>query len=242
MLDIIPVVDLLNGQVVHARRGERQHYAPIQSGLCDGADPATIVDALLAVHPFRTLYIADLNAIQGRSDHGPVITSLRARHPELTLWVDAGLCQSEAVLSWHARGLGMPIVGAESLPTLAAFHDIAGHLPPEAWILSMDFRGETFLGPTGLIEAAPDWPRRVLAMNLARVGSGEGADLDLIQRLGRAAPGSAVYAAGGVREAHDLLRIERAGAAGALIATALHDGRLTSASLRQYEIDRSGER
>ncbi|MBM3395002.1 MAG: histidine biosynthesis protein [Betaproteobacteria bacterium] len=240
MLDIIPVIDLLNGQVVHARRGDRQHYASIRSGLCDSADPDAIVDALLGVHPFRTLYIADLDAIQGRGDHGPVIERLHARHPELTLWVDAGLSRREALLSWRARGLGMPIVGAESLPDLAAFSVIAGHLPPEAWILSMDFRGETFLGPCGLIESAQDWPRRVLAMNLARVGSGEGADLDLIQRLGRAAPGSAVYAAGGVREADDLLLIERTGATGALIATALHDGRISAASLRQYQGDRSG--
>ena len=35
---LVPVVDLLAGQVVHARRGERSRYQPIQSPLCPGSD------------------------------------------------------------------------------------------------------------------------------------------------------------------------------------------------------------
>jgi uncharacterized protein related to proFAR isomerase len=42
-----------------------------------------------------------------------------------------------------------------------------------------------------------------------------------------ALPGAAIYAGGGVRDDGDLRTLESAGAAGALVATALHEGRIT---------------
>jgi phosphoribosylformimino-5-aminoimidazole carboxamide ribotide isomerase len=40
-----------------------------------------------------------------------------------------------------------------------------------------------------------------------------------------------VYAAGGVRDANDLALLSRVGIAGALVATSLHDGKLTGAQI-----------
>ena len=50
------------------------------------------------------------------------------------------------------------------------------HSPPDGFVLSLDFRGETFLGPQGLLDDAALWPHRVIVMTLARVGGGEGPD------------------------------------------------------------------
>jgi phosphoribosylformimino-5-aminoimidazole carboxamide ribotide isomerase len=71
-------------------------------------------------------------------------------------------------------------------------------------------------------------------MNLRRVGSDAGPDFALIATLAAKAPGREVYAAGGVRSVEDLHRVASTGAAGALIATALHDGRLGPAELSQF--------
>jgi phosphoribosylformimino-5-aminoimidazole carboxamide ribotide isomerase len=70
-------------------------------------------------------------------------------------------------------------------------------------------------------------------MNLARVGSALGPDLELIAALRRLAPRSRWYAAGGVRNGLDLRRCREAGAAGVLVASALHDGRISRADLEQ---------
>jgi uncharacterized protein related to proFAR isomerase len=83
------------------------------------------------------------------------------------------------------------------------------------------------------LRPADYWPRQILAMNLARVGSELGPDLALISRLMKAAPARKVYAAGGVRGVADLQDLQRIGAAGALIASALHDGRLDREQLAQ---------
>jgi phosphoribosylformimino-5-aminoimidazole carboxamide ribotide isomerase len=236
---LIPVVDLLRGEVVHARRGERATYRAIESRLCEGAQPLTVVQALLSLHPFRTLYVADLDAIQGTGNHRPILAQIRAAFPALELWVDSAISGGQALSDWLAADLGPPVIGSESLRDEAALRDVLDQLPVTRetsthWVLSLDFRADHFLGPTELLPQNNLWPRRVLAMNLARVGSQLGPDLDLIGRLARLAPGREIFAAGGVREASDLRAAATAGAAGALIATALHDGRIGPEVLARY--------
>jgi phosphoribosylformimino-5-aminoimidazole carboxamide ribotide isomerase len=61
-------------------------------------------------------------------------------------------------------------------------------------------------------------------MTLARVGSGAGPDLETLSEICGVAPGKRIFAAGGVRDAADLGLLARAGIAGALVASCLHDG------------------
>jgi phosphoribosylformimino-5-aminoimidazole carboxamide ribotide isomerase len=232
MFEVIPVIDLRAGQVVHARRGERDRYQPVRSVLCDGAEPAAVIEGLLALHGFESLYIADLDAIQGLGNHRAHIAQLRLRFPRLRLWVDAAFSSVSAVRRWQQEDLGTPIVGAESLPDLQRLEDIANACEPGTWILSLDFRGTDFLGPQALMAHTGLWPTKIIAMNLAKVGSGEGPDLALLRRLSGGQGFRQVFAAGGVRNASDLYAARNAGARGALIATALHDGSLTAQAIQ----------
>ena len=49
---VVPVIDLMGGQVVHARRGDRSNYRPLESALARSSDPLEVVRALLAAAPF----------------------------------------------------------------------------------------------------------------------------------------------------------------------------------------------
>lgn len=222
-LELIPVVDLMGGTVVRAVRGERAAYRPLESALCRGSAPLDVVGALLDLHPFADLYAADLDAIMRRGDALRSIEAIRRRFPGLRLWVDAGIAERAALAAWEARGLGRAVIGSETLGE----GDLAASLGPEApLVLSLDFRGERFAGPPELLADAARWPRQLIAMTLARVGSGSGPDLDRLAELVARAPGRRVFAAGGVRDAGDLRDIARCGAAGVLLASALHDRRL----------------
>src|SRR2546427_65318 len=68
----------------------------------------------------------------------------------------------------------------------------------------------------------------MLVLDVARVGSGLGVDLDLVAALRRAHPGSELLAGGGIGSVRDLERLADSGCDGALIATALHDGSLAN--------------
>ena len=64
-------------------------------------------------------------------------------------------------------------------------------------------------------------------MTLAKVGSNTGPDLDVIHKLN----GQKVYAAGGVRNVADLMALRDTGAAGVLLASALHNGSINHSQL-----------
>jgi phosphoribosylformimino-5-aminoimidazole carboxamide ribotide isomerase len=221
--EIIPVIDLAAGVVVHARRGERDRYRPIETPLARSSQPLDVVSGLLELHAFTTLYIADLDAITQRGDHHAEIARIGKRFPSLELWIDAGV--RTAADYRIVEALGTVVIGAETLSDTALLGSVKGA------VLSLDFRGTDFLGPAALLNDARRWPTRVIAMNLARVGAGEGPDLALVAELHERAPHAGVYAAGGVRDIADLRAAGAAGAAGALVATSLHDGRLTRADI-----------
>lgn len=232
-MNIIPVLDLRGGAVVRAVMGERQHYRPIVSPLAPTSDPIDVTRGLLTVHPFTTFYLADLDAIAGTGDNTPALDRLRAAFPALTFWVDNATADAAAAERFIARGCGHLVVGSESQTGTGLLR----HLRGRNIILSLDFRGEAFQGPPGLVDAAA-WPHRVIVMTLARVGSGAGPDLARLRAVRAAAPGAEIFAAGGVRDAGDLKALAREGFAGALVATSLHDGRLRGSDIAA--VDRGG--
>ena len=220
----------MDGQVVHAVRGDRARYKPLQSALAPGSEAATIVAALLRLHPFSTLYVADLDAIQRRGDNLETIRLLRRTFPALSLWVDAGFASEARLHTWLECGI-TPVIGSETLPVDDFLERAASLCQP---ILSLDFRGTDFLGPSKILDEPQRWPQRIIAMTLARIGSDLGPDEDQLRDLRRRAPQHDLFAAGGVRDATDLSRLALLGAAGVLLASALHNGSLTSAHLGRY--------
>jgi phosphoribosylformimino-5-aminoimidazole carboxamide ribotide isomerase len=229
-MEIVPVIDLKGGTVVHARMGQRALYRPIETPLAQGSDPLDVVAGLLSVHPFTALYVADLDAIEGNGDNRPAIKELKQAFPQLTLWVDSGIAEFDSAADWLHRDLGHLVLGSETQSDAALAHHLAENVKV---VLSLDFRGPDFMGPPALLAQNAAWPHRVIAMTLDRVGSHAGPDLARLRALKSFAGTRAVYAAGGVRDIGDLRALAQADIAGALIASSLHDGRITAADLRQ---------
>ncbi len=98
-MEVIPVIDLRGGAVVAARRGDRARYRPLETPLAASADPVTVALGLRSLYPFPTLYVADLDSIEGRGAD----TGARRRLAECwpgELWIDGGAI---------ARGEGVPL-------------------------------------------------------------------------------------------------------------------------------------
>lgn len=67
---------------------------------------------------------------------------------------------------------------------------------------------------------------RLLVLDLARVGGAAGPPLDAVAALRSRHRDIEILAGGGIRGPADLAALAERGASGALVATALHEGRL----------------
>jgi phosphoribosylformimino-5-aminoimidazole carboxamide ribotide isomerase len=218
-------MDLMGGQVVRAKRGERQSYKPIASPLCNSSEPLAVAHALVELYPFNTLYMADLDAIQHCGNHLKIVESLRSAFPNMEIWIDAGFSSFEACEPWLMPGIHC-VVGSESQSDAESTWRLIEQLGSERAVLSLDFANNQYQGPAALFDNANDWPQRVIAMTLARIGSYAGPDVALLQTLQRRANGRKIFAAGGIRNIRDMEKLKTMGVAGALMASALHDGKV----------------
>ena len=236
-MNLIPVIDLMQGQVVRAVRGNRQAYRPIVSALCASSDPLTVAKILCEHCATRHLYVADLDALLGGPAQVAVLRSLLQALPELELWLDAGFASAAAAETLRAE-LGavaervVPVFGSESLASrvelercfggaVSAANELAS-----AAVLSLDRRDGQRLDAAGCWEAPALWPKRVIVMTLERVGSDVGPDLETLVSVRLRSPSTFIVGAGGIRDPGDLARAHAAGAGAWLVASALHDGRL----------------
>jgi phosphoribosylformimino-5-aminoimidazole carboxamide ribotide isomerase len=236
---IVPVIDLMGGRVVRGVGGRRHEYQPIRSVLTDRTDPASLARAFVVLG-LPQAYVADLDAIAGAEPDWQAYGRMAECGSEL--WIDAGLADGE-----HARRMasfavaGAPlsgiVAGLESLPSAAVLAEILQAVGPARLIFSLDLkRGEP-------IVRAPQWQgssaaqvasaaidlgvRRLIVLDLAGVGMGQGVStLALCRELRDANPDLEIIAGGGVRGVHDVRALQAAGCSAALVASALHDGRI----------------
>jgi phosphoribosylformimino-5-aminoimidazole carboxamide ribotide isomerase len=229
---VVPVIDLKQGTAVHAVRGERERYRPVRSVLTgEDGDPLALARAFGSKLGLDALYVADLDAIGGGEPDAPL---LRAVAREARVMVDAGVAEPARARTLRELGAHRVIAATETLDGPGVLDRLLAELPDGSVILSIDLRDGRALSPDPLIaglpaiEAAARLHRagvsEVIVLDLARVGSGAGPDLGLIAEIHAAFPDLVLLAGGGVRDANDLHDLAGAGAAGALVATALHTG------------------
>jgi phosphoribosylformimino-5-aminoimidazole carboxamide ribotide isomerase len=231
-VDIIPVLDVARGKVVRAVQGQRSAYRPIETPLAASAEPEDVARGLRALFPFRKVYVADLDGIEGRGRNTRLVPLLSQALPHTEIWIDAGTGSRAPARAVLAAPVATLVVGSESLETVRVWRDIAAEAPTRT-VLSLDFRGGEFMGPEALLADASLWPSRVIVMTLDRIGGDGGPNLALLEDIAARAGSRRVYAAGGIRDRADLDRIQRAGAAGALVASVLHAQKISAGDLKQ---------
>ncbi len=237
---ILPVIDLLDGQVVRGIAGNRSEYRPIVSPLVSDSRPATVARMYRERFEFEDVYVADLNAISGKL---PDLAAYQAiADAGLRLWLDAGTgtwAQVAAVLAADRR----VVVGLESLASLDELGAMIAAAPAESLVFSLDLKsGRPFTGSRELLNCSPleiailaiaVGVSQIIVLDLANVGMHQGFGTEsLCREICSTSPGTKLIAGGGVRHLTDLRTMQSAGCWGALVASALHDGRLTVADCR----------
>lgn len=240
---VVPVMDLKGGVAVHAVRGERHAYAPVRSVLSDSADPVALARGFRERLGSDACYVADLDAIAGTGDHGPVVRAIAELG--LSVWLDAGVSTADGARRAVSHGAARVIVGTETLRDVRDLRAIATAVREMGrggdCILSLDHREGRLLGGSPAIAgaeatelAAEAWAaglRTFIVLDLARVGARAGPETEPARRLRARLPDAEIVLGGGVRGRDDLHALAAAGYQAALVGTALHTGVLGAADL-----------
>jgi phosphoribosylformimino-5-aminoimidazole carboxamide ribotide isomerase len=223
------VLDLFNGSAVHAVRGERERYLPIDtaSAIVRTCDPLAILDSLRP----KEVYVADLDRIMGSGENLDLIGEI-AREAETMADVGISSVEDLDLLASEVT----PVLGTET----GSFDLIEEASFKREVVVSIDLFGGAVLArdpalivsPLDLIRKMNPLPlKEIILLSLDRVGTSTGLDEPLLRKAADLSD-HPLLLGGGVKDGSDLERLEDLGIAGALVATAVHSGKIPPEALR----------
>lgn len=242
-MQILPVLDLLNGVVVRGIAGQRSDYRPLVSQLTESVQALDVARALRDSFHFRKFYVADLDAILREQPNWQLYGQLVA--DGFDLLIDAGIRNVDQALAIR-QARGIPIVGLESCPDPQLLADIVAATQNEV-IFSLDLQhgkplmsanshGWETIPPEIVRQAVEAGISNLIVLDLADVGmAGGNRTQELCRQILARFPTLRLIGGGGVRTLEDVRSLGHAGVGGVLVASALHDGRLAPADVQTLQ-------
>ncbi len=231
---IIPVLDILDGKVVRGVAGNRKRYKPVTSSITDSVHPVQVARDLLDIHTFREIYIADLDAIEGRPDNRELVKEVSELGCQV--YLDSGITgPGDIDPDYEINHL---VAGTETLDSLEVLAEICQMHP--SVVSSLDYKGDDLLcreeslkhmKPRELVASVcAAGVSEIIYLDLARVGTGSGVVCERVEMVIEASE-VPVIVGGGIRNASDIRSLDEAGADGVLVASCVHSGELDEGDL-----------
>jgi phosphoribosylformimino-5-aminoimidazole carboxamide ribotide isomerase len=227
---IVPVVDVKNGIAVHAVKGQRDAYSPVNCAWCKDGDVTTLIRGYKENFGLHDLYIADLDAITVKKPNKAIYKDILSIVDGEAM-IDAGITSIADFRKIASAGFESVILGSESIPTISLLADIIEQ-NEHATIVSLDVKGGTVLSPARQLASTRIQdafriidglaPSAIIFLDMSGVGARTGIN-PVAKELAREAS-VPLYLGGGISSASDVLEARAAGFAGVLVATALQSG------------------
>ncbi len=241
-MELVPVLDIMQGRLVRGVGGRRELYRPNVSCLTPGADPVETCQAIRKAFQPQWFYVADLDAIQTGAPPSLLVSALAECGTSLA--VDAGVstvAEAEAVL---ALGATRVIIGLESLTDLKMLEPLVDAIGTDRLIFSLDLRDGRPVGPA----AANLHPMHVvdsvlriglhhlIVLEFTNIGSSRGVQTaSFCHSVKDRRADVILWTGGGVRDVADLMRLQLNRLDGAMVASALHDGKITPNDWQSFQ-------
>jgi len=230
---VIPAVDLQDGEVVQLVGGERG------TGRRYG-DPVEAARRWVEAGA-ETLHVVDLDgAFEGERENAPAVERI-VDSVEVAVQLGGGIRTAEDAIDLLELGVDRVILGTAAVEDPDVVAEIAGEYP-DAPVVSLDAKGGEVVVAgwtegTGLdpAEAAARYEdvgaAAILFTDVDVEGREAGVRTDPVRRVVEAV-GIPVIASGGVATVEDVVALRDAGAAAVVVGTALYEGRF---SLREAQ-------
>ncbi|MCA8987883.1 MAG: hypothetical protein KDA78_09600 [Planctomycetaceae bacterium] len=243
-MKIIPVLDILNGQAVHAIGGNRSAYHPLQSSYCESHCPCEIAAATRKSTGLSNWYVADLDGIVHQKRNDRLLDRLAAEVD--SLWLDLGIEDVEDLFAvpLHCDRRRM-ILATESLKDSSVLEAATAMKDPATLTFCLDLIDGQIRAPAGAwgnrdaIEivsfALNSGVSEVIVLDVADVGEDRGpGTLELCLALRKEFPQARLVSGGGFRTPEHLNRAEQSGLDAILVGTAIHQQQLKQDDLLRY--------
>jgi phosphoribosylformimino-5-aminoimidazole carboxamide ribotide isomerase len=226
--EVIPAVDMQDGEVVQLVQGERgtekRYGDPVEAA-------RRWVDA-----GARTLHLVDLDgAFEGERANAPAVEAI-VDAVDVPIQLGGGIRTAEDALALLDRGVDRVILGTAAVENPDIVAEISDERP-DSVVVSLDAKGgevvvSGWTEGTGLdpVEAAERYEQlgagAILFTDVDVEGKLEGVRTDRIERLADAVD-VPIIASGGVATLDDVRACRAAGAAAVVVGTALYEGAFT---------------
>ena len=239
---IIPVIDILNSQAVHAIKGEREKYKPLKSVLINDSNPTRIALKLKNKYLFNEFYIADLDAILQKKPNIAIISKIRDI-PGVEIMIDPGIETKKNVEKYFKLNIKSLILGLETLRDLKVIRGCLNLFDTNKIVVSVDmyneviqtnikeFKNQDILEVVRKIEDLGIV--NIILLDLFKVGQKMGGISALYLKIREQFNGE-ILIGGGTKDLQDIKDYKSNNFSGVLIGTALHDGSIKIEELRNF--------
>jgi phosphoribosylformimino-5-aminoimidazole carboxamide ribotide isomerase len=202
-------------------------------------DPAGIARQWIG-HGFAALHVVDLDAALGEGTNTGAVADVIRAAVDVPVQVGGGVRTTETAAALLDAGAARVVVGTRAIEDGAWLEALASRWPARV-VVAADVRDGVVLvrGWTTaarlpldrlLPRLAPLPLAGVLVTDVSREGRMSGVDVPLFRRLAAATP-LPLLASGGIAGVQDLVALEQAGAAGAVLGMSLYTGALDAAAV-----------
>ena len=225
MFRIVFVTDLLGGRVVHAIKGEREKYQPVEnSKVSNSPEP---IEMISEIKP-KEVYIADLDRLQHTGNNFEVIKKISALTKTM---VNIGVEKNDDIEKC------LSIADTVILSSEASSFEImkyASRNYPGKTSITIDIKNGSILTkdedlkkePKELVKLLNELNiKDIVIIDLSKVGTGAGFDEDFLREI-KGISNHNILFGGGIRDMNDIDMLKEIGISGALVATAVHNGKI----------------
>lgn len=240
---IIPVLDILNSKAVHAKKGERAKYKPLNLKLIQSSTPIDILKVLVQEFRFEEFYLADLDAIIKKKPNFQLLLKI-LDIPHIKVMLDPGIGKKEDLLAYSKLKLNKLILGLETMENLDVITEGIEIFGQNKIIVSIDMYKEKIISGIKQIKSQNAKQiiktveklgvREVILLDLFRVGQKMGGIPPLYLEIRKVFTGNLLIG-GGIKNFNDLLMYKDNAFSGVLIATALYDGSIDIEKVKNIE-------
>ena len=209
-MNIIPAIDLKKGKVVRAVQGDRASYKPIDLVTTYSSNPITFIKALIIKYKPSTIYLADLDLLDGNGNNIDIIYKVANMFRNKIFWVDVG---AKKVKKLNIKNI-TPILCSESCEDIRLINYVY-----KDHIHSYDYKDRS-LGTRYFKKLESSHKKKVIFMNISDVGNKKGPDFRYLRGMLRVSD-KEYYVGGGVNSILDIHKLSKMNISGVIVSSLL---------------------